>query len=69
MPPGTGDDGEAFERFVYLQTAKQCKGEGEMNDGPPEDSEGTLWVDSDGVMSESLNPTTFSLKSLSAEQI
>eukprot|EP00969_Alexandrium_andersonii_P326633 14433065-Alexandrium_andersonii.AAC.1 len=22
MPPGTGDDGEAFERFVYLQTAK-----------------------------------------------
>eukprot|EP00969_Alexandrium_andersonii_P197417 8721452-Alexandrium_andersonii.AAC.1 len=48
MPPGTGDDGEAFERFVYFQTAKQCKGESEATDGPPGDSERTLWVDSEG---------------------
>eukprot|EP00969_Alexandrium_andersonii_P259408 11470804-Alexandrium_andersonii.AAC.1 len=27
MPLGSGDDSEAFERYVYLQTAKRCKGE------------------------------------------
>eukprot|EP00969_Alexandrium_andersonii_P228423 10087328-Alexandrium_andersonii.AAC.1 len=36
MPPGSGGDNEAFERYVYLQTAQRCKGDDDPDSRPPE---------------------------------
>eukprot|EP00969_Alexandrium_andersonii_P154216 6817804-Alexandrium_andersonii.AAC.1 len=62
MPLGAGDDSEAFERYVHLQTAKRCKGERNPDDLPPEDFKVDCWIDSRGGVFDAKNQPAFGLK-------
>eukprot|EP00969_Alexandrium_andersonii_P265790 11746239-Alexandrium_andersonii.AAC.1 len=62
MPQGTGDDSEAFERFVYLQTAKKRKGDSDPDDLPPDDFKADCWIDSTGGICDAKRQPAFGLR-------
>eukprot|EP00969_Alexandrium_andersonii_P066735 2942099-Alexandrium_andersonii.AAC.1 len=48
MPRDSGDDSEAFERFVYLRTAQRRNGGEDPDCHPTEDFKVDRWVEDHG---------------------